>query len=329
MKLRSTLHSWHHALLILLIARLRDHVSAFNPAHRSISMNRQRFLFYKEHDRPIALLPLSMQRNDNKKDMTLIHENHTMKETIQSSRREWLMKLSSSTSAAASILYMRTQNAYADDTALAAQKTSSTILCDPSVSIFYNSEKQRTVYLLGTAHISSKSADAAAQLVADMRPKAVFVELDAKRVGRAIPKPNPDNWPMPSDKENQLSGESGNDNESALSTTQTVTAETTTTSVPEMSPTSPSIQQTEQPQQAIPKQRKFFDFREIALRKGTEVVGNSIKGLYSKLEAEGFNAGEGMYFLSFMTLELSSSSLTFIAIVSHKFIYTIILFLSF
>ena len=54
------------------------------------------------------------------------------------------------------------------------------------------------------------------------------------------------------------------------------------------------LQSVIQPDQPNLSKPKFFDFRERALRKGSEVLGNSIKGLYSKLESDGFNAGEGM-----------------------------------
>jgi pheromone shutdown protein TraB len=76
--------------------------------------------------------------------------------------------------------------------------------------------KDRILYLLGTAHISTSSAELAAQLVRDIQPNAVFVELDLKRfqkLGRSnrlpnmpseekivIPKvpapPSEDSWPL-------------------------------------------------------------------------------------------------------------------------------------
>ena len=269
---------------------------------------------------------LSMQRNNNDDDDNNDDECFSTTTNNVSSRREWLMKLSS-TSATASILTFRTQNAFAEEentltlatttttssSSITQQSTTTTtnILCDPSVSIFYNQDKKRTVYLLGTAHISSKSADAAAQLVRDMKPKAVFVELDAKRVGRAIPKPNPETWPMPPEKKTQSqdeltlgssSGSSNNDNNTendgnVSNTSSTVTATAaaaTATTIPNVGQV---IQEQPESQAVVKKQPKFFDFREMALRKGSEIVGNSIKGLYSKLEAEGFNAGEGTYYI--------------------------------
>lgn len=62
-------------------------------------------------------------------------------------------------------------------------------ICDPTVSVWQKTSNSvdsgvRTVVLLGTAHISQLSAELAGQLVRDVRPNAVFVELDLKRVAR-------------------------------------------------------------------------------------------------------------------------------------------------
>jgi pheromone shutdown protein TraB len=43
--------------------------------------------------------------------------------------------------------------------------------------------KDRLLYVLGTAHISDVSAQLAQQLIRDVKPDAVFIELDLKRVG--------------------------------------------------------------------------------------------------------------------------------------------------
>ena len=59
-------------------------------------------------------------------------------------------------------------------------KTSDAI-CDQAVSILQ--KKDRLLYVLGTAHISEVSAQLAQQLVRDVKPDAVFIELDLKRVG--------------------------------------------------------------------------------------------------------------------------------------------------
>jgi hypothetical protein len=59
-------------------------------------------------------------------------------------------------------------------------KTSDAI-CDQAVSILQR--KDRLLYVLGTAHISDVSAQLAQQLIRDVKPDAVFIELDLKRVG--------------------------------------------------------------------------------------------------------------------------------------------------
>lgn len=59
-------------------------------------------------------------------------------------------------------------------------------VCDPDV--FVLRKGKRVVYILGTVHISSVSADLSRQLVRETKPGAVFVELDMKRLTRAFKK---------------------------------------------------------------------------------------------------------------------------------------------
>ena len=87
------------------------------------------------------------------------------------SRRQWL----STTVTAASATFLPLPSFAAGKV-----KTSKAI-CDPTVSILKN--KNRLIYVLGTAHISDVSAQLASQLVKDVQPDAVFIELDLKRVG--------------------------------------------------------------------------------------------------------------------------------------------------
>jgi hypothetical protein len=209
------------------------------------------------------------------------------------SRREWVITHTSYASAAVAALTARPEISFASpspslmlaENAMATMSVPGTfpdILCDPAVSIFQHPSKNRVVYLLGTAHISSKSAEASAQLVRDIKPKAVFVELDAKRVGRAIPKPDPEandhanSGDSVTDSNNEVNSQAPSSSTNNLVQPLAAAKVTATDESPKMS------------------KPKFYDFREMALRKGSEVVGNSIKGLYSKLESEGFNAGEGM-----------------------------------
>jgi len=57
-------------------------------------------------------------------------------------------------------------------------------ICDPTVLMF--KKGNRILYIIGTAHISSASADLSRQLVREVEPDAVFIELDLKRIGRAF-----------------------------------------------------------------------------------------------------------------------------------------------
>uniref|UniRef100_A0A7S3Q1E0 Haem-binding uptake Tiki superfamily ChaN domain-containing protein n=1 Tax=Chaetoceros debilis TaxID=122233 RepID=A0A7S3Q1E0_9STRA len=115
-----------------------------------------------------------------------------------SSRRQWIPK---SATAAASSIDVALANPFASfaetETESLAATQIANIICDPSVSTFCNPSNNHVVHLLGTAHISSTSSvDVAGQMVRDTKPSAVFVELDAKRVGRAIPKPSANSEPV-------------------------------------------------------------------------------------------------------------------------------------
>lgn len=89
------------------------------------------------------------------------------------SRRDWF-KSSAISASIASLLSCSAPIEYA----LAFDQSAP--LCDPTVSIFQKGE--RVVYLIGTAHISDDSAQLVGKIVQDVKPNAVFVELDAKRV---------------------------------------------------------------------------------------------------------------------------------------------------
>lgn len=62
-------------------------------------------------------------------------------------------------------------------------------ICDPAVLMF--KKGNRILYIIGTAHISSASADLSRQLVREVDPDAVFIELDLKRIGRAFKEGRP------------------------------------------------------------------------------------------------------------------------------------------
>ncbi|KAL7428115.1 hypothetical protein ACHAXH_003256 [Discostella pseudostelligera] len=160
----------------------------------------------------------------------------------------------------------------------------SNTLCDPSVSTWVKSydDAMRTVHILGTAHISSSSAELAGKMVRELKPNVVFVELDAKRVARAIPggvrgsrsgSGNTDNKGNDGSKSGGYSAEESN--QSSLSSTTTTNVVST-----------PSAESNS------PKTSNPFDVQSKLVNAGSKVVGNSVKSMYSKLESEGFKAGD-------------------------------------
>ena len=145
-------------------------------------------------------------------------------------------------------------------------------LCDPSVSTWTKSfdNSQRTVHILGTAHISSASAELAGRLVREVQPNVVFVELDVKRVKRAIP--------------GLSSGEKTDTGKTAVSeaninSNQSNEQTGTSSRIAAFSSTPTSSDQSDSMQSPI------IDI-------GSKYVGSAVKNMYGKLESEGFKAGD-------------------------------------
>lgn len=189
-----------------------------------------------------------------------------------SSRRQWL-----SHAVAAAGVALTAPTTAAATTTLKKPTTrivSSPAVCDTAVTAWKNPNNGRTVYLLGTAHISSQSADVAGKLVDDVQPDAVFVELDAKRVGRAgsIIAPSPENA-----------------RDASQSSETMVPAAPLRASMETQSQQEAPPPPQQQPRSSlIPK----LDIRQRALQAGSAAVGSAIKGMYSKLNSSGFSAGE-------------------------------------
>lgn len=154
----------------------------------------------------------------------------------------------------------------------AAEAVKSGAVCDASVSVFQKGG--RVVYLLGTAHVSSASAELAGKLVVDTHPKGVFVELDHKRVkGSGI-------------------------------LAKRVSIDEKTGEEVEMPPSKliiPNIQMmasNSQPSAAVkgapskPASTAPVSSPSPMMQAAGAAVGNSIKGMYKKLDSAGFNAGE-------------------------------------
>lgn len=140
-------------------------------------------------------------------------------------------------------------------------------LCDPSVSTW--TKRDRTVHILGTAHISSSSAELAGKMVRDLQPNVVFVELDKKRVSRAG---------IGGGATNGLSTQSSSSNESSSSAEIASTSSSTSTVI-----STPYVGDDKSNRMQISNPMVTF---------GSKVVGDSVKGMYGKLESEGFKAGD-------------------------------------
>lgn len=178
-------------------------------------------------------------------------------------RRSWLGTAASSAAAAAAAGWV--SSAQPSRAAAPQPRAYPPALCDPSVSTWRNPSNERLVHILGTAHISEESAQLAGAMVRDVRPDAVFVELDKKRIARNLP-------PGQQMRPDQRDGEDGvgASQEGSLSV-----------GLRAAGPPQP-------PQQGPGP----LAVKERAMLMGTKMVGNAIKGMYSKLDSQGFKSGE-------------------------------------
>jgi len=138
-------------------------------------------------------------------------------------------------------------------------------------------KNDRTIHILGTAHISSASAELAGKMVREIKPNVVFVELDAKRVSRAG---------IGNSTSTSKTNTVASSNEGAADSTPSVTAaavETETTLAPKSSVI--STPSNDAPQRKIQISNPLVNV-------GSKYVGNTVKGMYTKLESEGFKAGD-------------------------------------
>ena len=175
-----------------------------------------------------------------------------------------------------------------------ASNTNALLLCDPSVSTWIrtydddsSSARRRTVHILGTAHISSSSAELAGHLVKGLKPDVVFVELDAKRVSRAIPasKSGVRGSIVPGgggDRNNRGRGGPVNYSSEKLDNDS---APPLMTSVVSSTPSDVSSNNTD-------RRTNPFDIQSRLVDAGSKVVGDSVKSMYTKLESEGYKAGD-------------------------------------
>mmetsp|Transcript_16656 Transcript_16656/g.18358 ORF Transcript_16656/g.18358 Transcript_16656/m.18358 type:complete len:416 (+) Transcript_16656:159-1406(+) len=153
-------------------------------------------------------------------------------------------------------------------------------VCDPTVSVW--KKNGRIIYLLGTAHISSSSAALAGQLVRDTIPKGVFVELDPKRVsGSGI-------------LSQKLNNESGGSltRESKVIVPKISAVEGDGGLVLVSSSSSSSLSSSEDNSSPTTKPAKQNKNDNPIMKVAAAAVGNSIKGLYKRLDSAGFESGE-------------------------------------
>jgi TraB/PrgY/gumN family len=193
--------------------------------------------------------------------------------SLNSSRRRWLQSIAVTATGA---FVTPSLASAASNLATAPSVVSSLATCDATVSVWQR--ENRLVYILGTAHISETSANLAGQLVRDVHPDAVFVELDLKRVGGlANTKPE-----LPSDE-----GETVPASRiliPAVSTTAATLGSGMAVTTAALSPPEAELVT------SLPTpQRATSGF---GLDIGAAAVGNAIRGMYKNLNQAGFNPGD-------------------------------------
>lgn len=134
-------------------------------------------------------------------------------------------------------------------------------LCDPSVSVLKNYSNNRLIYILGSAHISSNSAEVAGRLVREIKPDAVFVELDAKRVARTVSPSNRESSAIPPTRDDRTSPRAASIIKSTSDSPST---------------TSPSLT-LESASPATSSKNGIFNIRERAIEASSQMLGDAIK----------------------------------------------------
>ena len=196
-------------------------------------------------------------KNDDISDNSIESIPFTYFPTQPHSRRMWFSDTATSVGAifGLSTLVSKPQ------TALASSISS---LCDPSVSVLKNYSNNRLIYILGSAHISSNSAEVAGQLVREIKPEAVFVELDAKRVARALPPSKKPSSNIPEDNSSSSS--------SAVAVNSPLASSTATSSSSSLTVKSPPSSTT-----TSNKLGGIFNIRERVVEASSQIVGDAIR----------------------------------------------------
>ena len=192
----------------------------------------------------------------------------------EQSRRDWMTGMVKMVVVAPLVLPSVTN-------AIPALVTSSAV-CDPTVSVWKEPRRNRLVYILGTAHISQVSADLAGQLVRDVHPDAVFVELDLKRVGGVGPgRP-------------QIRPAASVDNGAPEPpVTMTYSTPKTEVIVPGVSSTTLAQAYTSPSSDVVPAAPESSGpFGQRALNFGAAAIGSAMRNMYKNLGKAGFQPGE-------------------------------------
>lgn len=196
----------------------------------------------------------------------------------EQSRRQWMSKVGK----AAIIPFLLPSSSLASTATIVSTKA----VCDRSVSVWKEPNRNRLVYLLGTAHISKISADLAGQLVRDVHPNAVFVELDLKRVGGVAEYVKQGEGMQESMQKITLApGASDTSAETAGSPKKsTIIVPAPTAAIAAQDTTSSQIREN--------RGGFFAGLRQKALGLGARVVGSALRGMYQNLGNQGFSPGE-------------------------------------
>ncbi len=196
----------------------------------------------------------------------------TRRQLFQSTARVAAIASAVSTAASPSPAFAITDTVTTTQT----QTIVSNTLCDPAVSTWVKND--RTIHILGTAHISSASAELAGKMVREIKPNVVFVELDAKRVSRAGIGGSSSNT-------NAAASSNEGTTDSSMSSSSVTTAAVETETTPASKSSVISTPSNEAPQRKIQISNPLVNV-------GSKYVGNAVKGMYTKLESEGFKAGD-------------------------------------
>ena len=227
---------------------------------------------------------LSPLRSAAENDPSTITKRNAVSQT-QQSRRDWFRGVAVNTAAATLALLPATATFAATTTATTAPPAlvTSAAVCDPTVSVWKHDN--RIIYLLGTAHISETSADLAAQLVRDVAPTGVFVELDLKRVG---------GLPQQGQSVSRVNMGQASDTDSIDTVLASAGVPASRVVVPAMATTSsPALVAADGSTTAqLPiAQQEPRGMQARALNFGAAQVGNAIKGMYKNLDQQGFKPG--------------------------------------